>query len=181
MAERLADILGKAPNESPFSSEEEKTLEELGYIKKGFWWASQDGRMASKIELIEALKENKPQSPRADQYPLPFYMFTYDAKHKARLPVWDTFPVVMVTGSISNGFDGINIHYINPEIRMAVLGEIMSILDKGGSAAEALSVLIPFKEGYKKYLNSHIRTAKIPIPRSMWEEAFQTPGNFIYK
>lgn len=177
MAERLVDVLGGRP----FSSEEEDTLESLGYVKKGFWWASSDGRMASKIELIEALKEEKPQSPRAEQYPLPFYMYTYDAKHKARLPVWDMFPVVMVLGQIPNGFEGINIHYIPQETRMILLSEIMKILDSGGSPVNALALVAQFKEGYKKYLNSYVRTAKIPIPRDQWEEAFQSPGNFIYK
>lgn len=181
MAERLADILGEASNDKPFTKEEEAVLESLGYVNKGLWWASADGRMASKIELIEAYKEEKPQSPRAEQYPLPFYMYTYDAKHKARLPMWDRFPVVMVLGQIKNGFEGINIHYIPQNARMILLSEIMDILDNGGSPTNALALVAEFREGYKKYLNSYVRTAKIPIPRDKWEEAFQTPGNFIYK
>ena len=171
MAERLADVLGN----KPFTKEEEDILESLGYVKRGIWWS------APKIELIEALKKAKPQSARAEQYPLPFYMYSYDAKHKARLPVWDRFPVVMVLGQIPNGFEGINIHYISQENRMRLLSEIVDVLDNGGSPAEALSLVAEFKEGYKKYLNSYVRTAKRPIPRDEWEEAFQTPGNFIYK
>ena len=180
MAERLADVL----NNRPFTKEDEIVLESLGYVKKGFWWASPDERMASKIELIEALKEEKPQSPRAEQYPLPFYMYSYDAKHKARLPVWDRFPVILYLGPIPNGFEGINIHYIPQEARMVLLKQIIDILDNDGDHDEVTALItevgISYK-GYKKYLNSYVRTEKKPIPRDMWEEIFQSPGNFIYK
>lgn len=186
MAERLRDVLagsslGKVvAADQTFTEDEQDLLEELGYEKKGFWWAK-DGRMVSKIELTEAIKQKKPQSEKADEYPLPIYMFTYDAKYKARLNPWDTFPVVVVLESAAGGFSGINIHYIDQNIRMQVLAEIMEILDDGGSPAEAMALVSEFKQGYKKYLNSHVRTAIVPIPRSMWEEAFMTPGNFIYK
>jgi hypothetical protein len=181
MAERLADVLGN----KPFTKEEEAVLKKLGYIDTGIWWASPDGKTrANKIELIEILKEEMPESPRAEQYPLPLYMYSYDAKHKARLPIWDRFPVILYLGPIPNGFEGINIHYIPQEARMILLNQIMDILDNDGDPGEAIALItevgISYK-GYKKYLNSYVRTGNKPIPRDQWEEAFQSPGNFIYK
>lgn len=180
MAERLADVLGS----KPFTKEEELVLERLGYINNGFWWASPDGKGVDKISLIEVLKREMPESSRAEQYPLPFYMYSYNAKHKERLPIWDRFPIIMYLGAIPNGFEGINIHYIPQEARMTLLNEIINILDNDGDHGEAISLVtevgIQYK-GYKKYLNSYVLTAKRPIPRDEWEEAFKTPGNFIYK
>jgi hypothetical protein len=188
MAERLVDVLkgglsNLAKKEQAFTEEQQDTLEELGYEKRGFWYAK-DGRMVSKMELAEALQENKEQDPSEDQYPLQFWMFTYDAKNKARLPVWDTFPVVFVLDYTGGGFVGINIHYIEKKARMMLLEEIINIFDNGGDAEDALALITEVGtnyKGYKKYLNSYVRTAKIQIPREMWEEAFDSPGNFIYR
>jgi hypothetical protein len=188
MAERLIDVLtgglaDLAKKEQAFTEEQRDILEDLGYEQRGFWYAK-DGRMVSKIELTEALQENKSQNPSKDQYPLQFWMFTYDAKNKARLPVWDTFPVVFVTDFTGGGFAGINIHYIDKQARKTLLQEIMNILDDDGDPGEAMALISEVGsnyKGYKKYLNSYVRTAKIQIPRAMWEEAFDSPGNFIYR
>ncbi len=188
MAERLVDVLGKSQNKLEnlskedfgFSEEQQDILEELGYEKRGFWYAK-DGRMVSKIELAKALNEKKAQPIDQDEYPLQLWMFTYDAKHKGRLPIWDVFPVVFVTGSTGGGFSGVNIHYIDKSVRMSLLQEIFQILDEGGSASDALQLITSLEVGYKRYLNSHVRTARRQIPRAMWEEAFATPGNFIYR
>lgn len=188
MAERLGDVLRGglsdiAKKEQSFTEEQQDLLEELGYEKRGFWYAK-DGRMVSKMELAEALQEKKKQAPNEDQYPLQFWMFTYDAKHKARLPVWDMFPVVFVTDFGGGGFAGVNIHYIDKQARMTLLQEIFDILDDGGDPSEAIALITEVGnsyKGYKKYLNSYVRTAKVQIPREMWEEAFDTPGNFIYR
>jgi hypothetical protein len=179
MAERLTDVLANKQNLS-FTEEQQDALEELGYEKRGFWYAK-DGRMASKIELAKALSENKPQPADEDQYPLQIWMFSYDAKNKARLPIWDMFPVVVVTNITSGGFAGINIHYIEKQARLMLLQEIYQILDEGGGPEEAIQLVASLGVGYKKYLNSHVRTGRRQIPRAMWEEAFDTPGNFIYR
>lgn len=180
MAERLVDVLGR-----PFTKEEEVVLKRLGYTNNGIWWASPDDETSvDKIELIEVLKKEMPKSSRAEQNPLPFYMYSYDAKHKARLPVWDRFPIILYLGPISKGFEGINIHYIPQEARMVLLDQIIDILDNDGDPDEAIALItevgINYK-GYKKYLNSYVRTQKKPIPRDQWEEVFRSPGNFVYK
>ena len=62
----------------------------------------------------------------------PFYgrlnMFFYDPKLKAKLPYYDRFPLVLPLERYSDGFLGINFHYLPIPLRMRLL----ETLDKRG-------------------------------------------------
>ena len=49
------------------------------------------------------------------------YIFTYDAKHKDTLPIWDSYPLVFPINFYSDGFLGINLHYLPPLARVAIM------------------------------------------------------------
>jgi len=49
------------------------------------------------------------------------YMFFYDPKHKDSLPFYDTFPLVFPIGFKSDGFLGINLHYLPPMLRAKLM------------------------------------------------------------
>ena len=55
----------------------------------------------------------------------PFYgklnMFFYDPKHKKELPYYDTFPLVLPIERYSDGFLGINMHYLPIPLRIRLL------------------------------------------------------------
>lgn len=55
----------------------------------------------------------------------PFYgrmnMFFYDPKHKKTLPYYDTFPLVLPLEFYSDGFLGINFHYLPIPLRIKLL------------------------------------------------------------
>ena len=59
----------------------------------------------------------------------PFYgrlnMFFYDPKHKKKLPYYDTFPLVLPLESYSDGFLGINFHYLPIQLRMGLLDRLV--------------------------------------------------------
>ncbi len=180
MAERLADYLSNKQN-LVFTEEEQALLEKLGYKKNGWWW-SKDGEAVDKVELTKVLNENRSKLPASeDEHPFDIWTFQYDAKHKARLPIWDRFPVVVVTGSAPGGFNGVNLHYIDRDVRMRLLQQIFDILDDGGDAEDAIQLITSMEVGYKRYLNSHIRTGKQRIPRRLWKQLFDTTGDFVYK
>jgi len=55
----------------------------------------------------------------------PFYgklnMFFYDPKHKKTLPYYDTFPLVLPLETYSDGFLGLNLHYLPIPLRIQLL------------------------------------------------------------
>ena len=59
----------------------------------------------------------------------PFYgnlnMFFYDPKFKKTLPYYDRFPLVLPLERYSDGFLGINLHYLPIPLRIRLLDELM--------------------------------------------------------
>ncbi len=59
----------------------------------------------------------------------PFYgrmnMFFYDPKHKKTLPYYDTFPLVLPLEIYSDGFLGINFHYLPIPLRIKLLDKLV--------------------------------------------------------
>ena len=59
----------------------------------------------------------------------PFYgrlnMFFYNPKHKKTLPYYDTFPLVLPLESYSDGFLGINFHYLPIPLRIRLLDSVV--------------------------------------------------------
>ena len=55
------------------------------------------------------------------------YMFFYDPKHKATLPYYDRFPLVIPIERYPDGFLGLNMHYLAPKLRLSLLEGLMKI------------------------------------------------------
>ena len=59
----------------------------------------------------------------------PFYgrlnMFFYSPKHKKTLPYYDTFPLVLPLETYSDGFLGINFHYLPIPLRIKLLDRLV--------------------------------------------------------
>ena len=51
-------------------------------------------------------------------------MFVYSPKLKDKLPYYDTFPLVLPIETYSNGFLGINLHYLSVPMRIRLLDRI---------------------------------------------------------
>ena len=60
---------------------------------------------------------------------VPFYgrlnMFFYSPKHAKVLPYYDTFPLVLPLEKYSDGFLGINLHYLPISLRMRLLDRLV--------------------------------------------------------
>jgi hypothetical protein len=52
-------------------------------------------------------------------------MFFYDPKFKNKLPYYDRFPLVLPLERYSDGFLGINLHYLPIPLRVRLLDELM--------------------------------------------------------
>ena len=61
----------------------------------------------------------------------PFYgrlnMFFYSPKHAKVLPYYDTFPLVLPLEKYSDGFLGINLHYLPISLRMRLLDRLVDV------------------------------------------------------
>lgn len=59
----------------------------------------------------------------------PFYgrlnMFTYNPKHRKKLPYYDTFPLVLPIEKYPDGFLGINFHYLPIPLRIRLLDNLV--------------------------------------------------------
>jgi hypothetical protein len=113
-------------------------------------------------------------------------MFFYDPKHKAVLPFYDRFPLVIMIDKAPGGFYGLNLHYLNPNLRAKFFDNLLSFANndkyddttKIKLSYELLSKsskLGPFKPCFKHYLTSHIKSSIAEVPSSEWEIAVFLP------
>ena len=93
-------------------------------------------------------------------------MFIYDPKLKDKLPYYDTFPLVLPIEKYSNGFLGINMHYLSMPIRIRLLDRLVDYgnNDKFDSSTELrvdysrLKKIDLIKPCLKRYLASNVKT-----------------------
>ena len=52
-------------------------------------------------------------------------LFGYDPKHKEKLPYYDTFPLVLPLETYSDGFLGLNLHYLPIPLRIKLLDRLV--------------------------------------------------------
>lgn len=117
-----------------------------------------------------------------------FYAFTYNPKHKKTLPYYDRFPFIMMLELYSDGFLGLNMHYLSPVDRARFMSRLyqfetnsipeLSIESRIKINYEVLkksNQLAYYKPCLKRYLYSHVGSLFIPIYRDEWDVALFLP------
>ena len=101
----------------------------------------------------------------------PFYgnlnMFFYDPKFKKTLPYYDRFPLVLPLERYSDGFLGINLHYLPIPLRIRLLDELMDYSTdtnfdsktKINTNYQQLKKVKLIKPTLKRYLAGHVKSA----------------------
>ena len=93
-----------------------------GIHKSNDWYRRQVSTIASKISASKLMAEgkllNSPSSGRLN-------MFFYNPKTKDVLPYYDTFPLVLPLERYSDGFLGINFHYLPIPLRLKLLDRLV--------------------------------------------------------
>lgn len=115
------------------------------------------------------------------------YLFVYDAKNKATLPFFDKYPLVFPIEFYSNGFLGLNLHYLPPLARANLLNSLKATANNNKYDDTTKLVLsyeilklhsIKF-QGYqsciKRYLFSHMRSSFQQVEASDWDKAVMLP------
>ena len=114
------------------------------------------------------------------------YCFYYDPKTKDKLDYYDRFPMVLVLDRYTDGFLGLNLHYLPFQYRIAFLGKLMKFADLNDAGEiERLRVtydiltasksLKAFKPCLKRYLTSHIQSKILAIQSNEWDIAAFLP------
>lgn len=114
------------------------------------------------------------------------YHFFYDPLLKKKLPYYDNFPLVIPLSKGSDGFTGLNLHYLPPMQRAIFLDKLIDFdfetnkdeqrrMKVSYDILSATRSLKEFKPCMKYYLNSQIRSKIIPIKTSEWETAVFLP------
>ena len=95
------------------------------------------------------------------------YMFYYNAKHRATLPYFDAFPLVVITQMAEGGFYGLNLHYLPPTTRAKALNALL-----GGDGLPSKY----FKPTIHRYLTTQVRSRFALIDKPEWEIATFLPA-----
>ena len=114
------------------------------------------------------------------------YMFFYNPKLKESLPYYDRFPLVVPIEPYSDGFLGLNFHYLHPKYRHVLLKAMLSLSSDSrlGEDAKIQATYKLLKKGtkykwfkptLKRYLNGHISSKFLKVLPEDWEMAIFLP------
>jgi len=120
------------------------------------------------------------------------YAFKYDPKMKKELPYYDTFPLIFPVRIDSDGFLGINFHYLPPVLRAKLMNALYSTLTNkkyddttkvriSYSILQSASKYRYFKPMLKKYLRSHVRSQFLEVQVNEWDIAIFLPTESFRK
>jgi hypothetical protein len=114
------------------------------------------------------------------------FMFFYDPKLKDKLPFYDTFPLVIPIELYSNGFLGLNLHYLPPMGRASLMDALYttknnSKYDKTTRLKVTYGLLkkasrfAGYEQCVKRYLFGHVGSNFLYVDPSNWDMAIMLP------
>lgn len=115
------------------------------------------------------------------------YFFVYDPKHKKTLPIYDKFPMVFPIERYSDGFLGLNLHYLSFGERAALLDKLtefrtstritdtMRLRLSYDLIASTKKLASDARPCIKRYLFTHVRSRFIEVLPSEWDQAINLP------
>ena len=98
-------------------------------------------------------------------------MFFYDPKHKARLPYWDIFPLVLPLEPMKGGFIGLNFHYLPYGARFSFLQQLQVFASNAkfdqstriNATYQSVKSNKYVKASIHRYLYSHVRSSFLRV------------------
>lgn len=122
------------------------------------------------------------------------YHFVYDPKTKAKLPIYDTFPLVFPFSATDDGkgFMGINMHFLQPKMRMAIFVSLLSLKSTSGynkntklalnySKLKAMAGSKAIGHAIKRYNFSHMQSKFIKVDPQVWPIVLMLPSERFKK
>ena len=114
------------------------------------------------------------------------YFFFYDPKLKDSLPYYDRFPLVIPIERYSDGFLGLNLHYIHPKQRIFLLDKLSDTASNNRydektklrvsyDYLKAASSIFEAMPCIKRYLFQNIQSRFLEITADEWDIAALLP------
>lgn len=114
------------------------------------------------------------------------YMYYYDAKTKDQLPYFDRFPLVFPYKILSDGFMGLNMHYLPLQYRAQLMDALYDVANNrkydettrlrlSYDLLNNASKFRYFKPCVKRYLTSQMQTRFLYVYPSEWDIALFLP------
>jgi hypothetical protein len=114
------------------------------------------------------------------------HTFLYKAKGDGKLPYWDRFPLVIAINQTSTHFMGLNLHYLNPQIRQRFLLNLMNIINNDNfnsttkfrmtyDILQSAAKYRYFKPCIKQYIKQNVRSKINTIRPEQWHKAISLP------
>lgn len=156
-------------------------------VSKSARWFDQQARLLSQKTINPArLIRSNPELSVTAIVPGEMYLFQYDAKFKDTLPIWDKYPLVFPFKKLSDGFIGLNMHYLPYYARIKLLNKLMvfrnnSTLDHqtrlklSWSLINGVSALRVAEPCVHRYLSSHVKSPFKRIEAQHWATAMMLP------
>lgn len=120
-------------------------------------------------------------------------MYIYDPKHKATLPYYDRFPLVVPIELYQDGWLGLNLHYLPPHYRAVLFDVLMRNIIQNSRYNENRRIRITYdlvrqvsRNRYylptiKRYLRGHVKTKIYWLRPQDWEMALYLPTERFVK
>ena len=156
------------------------------------WYRSAAGKLMSNISP-SVFEKRTAEARKVSSMEFGYmYAFKYDPKTKNDLPYYDTFPLVFPVRMDSDGFLGINFHYLPPVLRAKLMNALYSTLTNkkyddttkvkiSYSILQSASKYRYFKPMLKKYLRSHVRSQFLEVQVNEWDIAIFLPTESFRK
>ena len=174
MAESYLDTLKKAINTNNIQSKARAA---------GNWFRSIVGRARGKFSSETPSSILAKHEAAANQVLGKMYFFKYDPKWKKELPWYDTFPLVFPIKTYSNGFLGLNFHYLNPKERAVLMDQLKSFASNK-RFDESTKLLLTYqtiknmgraRPTIHRYIGSHVQSKFVLVNSDEWEVALFLP------
>lgn len=175
----LFDLLRKNLSSSLYKI---KSNASMSWIKKQFQNAVGVNR--------RALVANAPSNTRLEIGSM--YMFFYEAKTDLQLPYWDRFPLVIPIEIYNDGFLGLNLHYLRPELRAKFLDKLMDFKNNSNLTDKTRLMMSykllnsaaryrEFQPCVKRYLSLQVRSNMLKVEPKDWEVAIFLPTEMFQR
>jgi hypothetical protein len=113
------------------------------------------------------------------------YFFAYDPKLKRELPYYDRFPLVIPLKAESDGFLGLNLHYLPMRYRINFMKKLLPLALYDGDDIRRIQITYAmlaatsryreFRPCIKKYLYPHVTSRILKVEPYEWDTAIFLP------
>jgi len=155
------------------------------------WYRDQSSRV-KKVNNNEIIDVKNLRSTLNAQNIGQMFMFFYNPKHKQTLPYYDMFPLVFPIELYSDGFLGLNLHYLPRNYRANLMDALYYTINNNKKdkttrlrvtyqLLESTSRMRYFKPCVKRYLSGHVMQKFIYIDPENWDKALMLPTERFMK